>query len=300
MKIRIISDLHLASNNVSWPLNSIDTLQKYKDKEGANSIHSGKDVEDDIYTLIAGDLAADADTCDKFFKAFPELKGCWVEGNHIVYNDENKTIDELYEERKERFGNNQMKFLENDVYEIPNTDFVVIGATLWTDFKLFGHDKIKISKCKRAVKRALNDYRYGIQRFDEDNNGDPEPIMLSPEYTKNFFEKSFQYINQMVKQYKDKKVIVLTHHCPSIRCSPSRYHSDLVTAGYVSNLDIFIEENPNIVMWICGHCHEQKFFKIGNTNIVMNPIGYGSEIGKKEWNLILNINDKTGDIDYES
>jgi hypothetical protein len=44
-----------------------------------------------------------------------------------------------------------------------------------------------------------------------------------------------------------------------------------------SDLDKFIEMNQNIKLWIHGHTHVKLDYKILNTRIVCNPLGYPNE-----------------------
>jgi len=73
----------------------------------------------------------------------------------------------------------------------------------------------------------------------------------------------------------NKKVIMVTHHCPSDICVPEKYQGDTtMNPGYISNLTDFILDNPKISHWICGHSHRRLNAMIGSTNILMNCRGY--------------------------
>lgn len=304
MKFRILSDLHLAAVQNTY-FNGLNFLKRYRGKR-PNILDTSNDESENIYTLIAGDIAADMRIRKRFFEMYPELKGCWVEGNHIFYtNEQQLTLKQHLDACRESFKDSPMKFLENDVYEIPNTDIVVIGATMWTDFKLFINNQMsdtdkqfEFESAKDVARRQMNDYRWGIWSFENTPEDKPIyypkqiPIHLRPEHTIELFNESLEYFEKMLKKYSNKRVIMLTHHCPSFKCCPKKPYDAAFTklsVAYASNLDSFIMEHPNIVLWVCGHCHERRDFYIGDTRIVMNPIGYTTETRIKEWNTFVEL-----------
>ena len=50
----------------------------------------------------------------------------------------------------------------------------------------------------------------------------------------------------------------------------------MVSAAYASHLDDFVAES-GALLWIHGHLHTQKDYKIGNTRVICNPRGYPDE-----------------------
>lgn len=47
-----------------------------------------------------------------------------------------------------------------------------------------------------------------------------------------------------------------------------------MNGAYASSLDFFIDDHPQIVLWVHGHTHETFDYEIGNTRIFCNPRGY--------------------------
>lgn len=264
MQFRILSDLHITNNSEHYSgLNSLDYV--------CSQIDSSKDRENNIITLIAGDITHDRQLRKDFFNNNPNMQGVFVEGNHMVYTTPKQPIREYIQELREDFPiDSNMAYLENDVKDFG--DFVVIGATLWTDFKLYANNTNAEAMAMAKAMHVMNDYVYG--RVDKDTR-------MTPEHTQQFFNISFNYIQNMVNKYKDRKVIVLTHHCPSEKCIQLQFRKDQsmnsLNPAYASNLDDFIINNPNIKAWVCGHCHSPKQFMIGDTQIIMNPFGYTHE-----------------------
>lgn len=286
MKFRILSDLHLEMVQSHY-MNGINHLNRWKNRR-PQVLNTSKDIEENIITLIAGDVSSRIKVRKEFFKLYPEMHGCWIEGNHIVYNDTELSLDELIKENKKEFGNFRMKFLENDIYKIPGSNYIVIGCTLWTDF-LLGYDGSEDKEEFRNINmklssRCMNDYRWGYAV-----NDGVQKINLYPEFILNKHKESLEFIKSKLKEYKDYNVIILTHHCPSLKCIPAVYVADKLNSSYASDLDYLIEENPHIKLWVCGHCHTFKEFNIGGTKIVLNPIGYNFENRVKNWNYIIEI-----------
>ena len=79
----------------------------------------------------------------------------------------------------------------------------------------------------------------------------------------------------MIDDRKDKKIVVVGHHSPSHQSIHVDYARDtMMNGGYHSNLDEFILDRPQIVLWTHGHTHVPFDYNIGTTRIVCNPRGY--------------------------
>lgn len=240
MKIRVISDLHIDVNKDSFQL---------ENKE--------------LFTVIAGDISGNTELTTKWVKENLQ-EGIFVEGNHCTYDGE--PLQQVYEVLKANFPlKEKVSFLQN-TYKIVG-DYVFAGATLWTDFKL---DSIGFYSQKVASKR-MNDYRYG-KIVDEVTRKERKLRIID---TIDEFRKSIKFINSTCKVFPDKKIVVVTHHCPSMMCSSELYVNSMLNPAFISNLEPFIMNHPNIVAWICGHCHRSPIVKdIGNCKLIMNTRGY--------------------------
>ena len=240
MKIRYISDLHL-DYNYQYPL-------KLKDKE--------------TFTALAGDISGYYEVGRDWLKENIH-NGVFVEGNHIFYNNDKLTLQDLYKRIEEDFPlDSDLSFLQNTYKKVGSV--IIFGATLWTDCRYYGVKMIE------GLRRHMNDYRYGKY---EDNG-----IIrnLQPEDTINEFHKSLKLLEELCDKYPQEKIVVLTHHCPSKKCISPYYRHGEINQGYVSHLESFIESHGNIACWICGHSHYQTKFDIDGCKVVMNCRGYVS------------------------
>ena len=286
MKIRILSDLHLVGHNNCTHLRPVNKTKRL--------IKSDNDRDEGIYTLIAGDISADRNIRKRFFEMHPNMQGAFVEGNHIVYCKDEKSLKEHIADLRTDYSNSSMKYLENDYIEIE--DYVIIGSTLWTDFNLTKNQTWAMMNARRT----MNDYNWGLWEYDEENEENSEyfPITedgklrnICPKDILSLNQESFNYIVDTVEKFKDRKIILLTHHCPSEQCCDVKYRGQLSNAYYASNYERFIEMNPQIKLWVCGHCHSKKDIMIYNTRVIMNPIGYKCEkcSNAEDWNRIFEI-----------
>ena len=254
-KFRIISDIHLDVN--------------YQD--GDDFIINNKDG---AVTLVAGDISGSKRDVDVWLEGngFDEENPCiFVEGNHIVYNDEGRTIDDLISEYKESYKELPVRFLENGYQELSDGT-IVVGATLWTNFSLYSksNDDVKIAMSMANI--GMNDYRWGIISDGKVVSG---VRRMTPEDTLFFFNKSFNFISETADKFKDRKIVVLTHHAPSEK-SIKGFSGKFLNAAYASNLEDFIVKYPNIALWVHGHTHQKVDYMIGNCRVVCNPRGYES------------------------
>ena len=77
-----------------------------------------------------------------------------------------------------------------------------------------------------------------------------------------------------------KPDIVVIHHAPSFNSVSEQFYGSPYNSFFVSDHDKLIRElNPKI--WIHGHVHSHWDYKIGDTQILCNPLGYPNEIKHK-------------------
>lgn len=140
-------------------------------------------------------------------------------------------------------------------------DYAFIGCTMWTP----------ISDSQAwTVGRYMNDYRY-------------TPGGFSPYVSRNQYEIQSAWLRQQLAKNSSKKCIVFTHHQPFEELTLEDYkHNGRgwdgvdVNAAYVvqdHSLDD-IAESSNIVLWACGHTHQNYDGVLHGIHVVRNPIGY--------------------------
>jgi len=134
-----------------------------------------------------------------------------------------------------------------------------IGATLWTDMKLFGDDWL----VPLMVSRQLIDY----ERIRSGAFGGfaPEQVILR-------HVESLQFVEDRLSLPFDGPTVVITHHAPSILSIAERYRDDKMSAAFASCLDgLILARSP--ALWIHGHTHNSSDYRLGGTRVVCNPRG---------------------------
>lgn len=67
---------------------------------------------------------------------------------------------------------------------------------------------------------------------------------------------------------------VFSHHCPSFLNYPEEYKGDVLNEAFAVELHDFIASSK-IDYWVYGHHHRNTpEFKIGNTKLITNQLGY--------------------------
>ncbi len=237
MRLWVFSDLHLELTR-GWDLPTRDDRPDY-------------DV-----LVVAGDLVPGVERGVAWLRQnVPERPVVYVLGNHEFYGyDIDRTLEEG---RAEALGGN-VHLLQNNSITISGVTFV--GATLWTDFELFGDSRSAMA----IAGGAMNDYR----------NIRISKRRLRPEHTLARHIQSREFISQELGKPKLGPRIVVTHHGPHPGAVRTGLETDVISAAYTSDLtDVIVSGAPDV--WIYGHTHESENSLIGTTRVVSNAKGYG-------------------------
>lgn len=288
MHIRIISDMHIDVNATkSLELNDRDT-----------------------FTVVAGDVAGDPIVASAWLKDNVR-NGIVVAGNHIVYNRRHMTVEAIREHfAKEMPPTGNLTYLDclakDGVFCKEVDGILFMGSTLYTDYDS-GYDPTKrIQRPLDDVMRQnmlngryfLNDFRFG--RTTESFESDGSPTKLLPQHYLKWFRDTLckfnDKLNEIEKADPQKQVVVVTHHCPSLKCIAPEYKGSAVNSSFVSDLDWFIEKHPSIKLWACGHVHNRFIFNVGQCLVVANPRGYCRAGEDRSWNENLTVDSNTWKI----
>lgn len=237
LKLQLVSDLHLEFGE--WP--EVD--------------NAGADV-----LILSGDIctAHDIEKFKPFFeyvcKEFEDV--VYVSGNHEYYRGDIKTTDSILSELGYGKSGGGLHFLQNDACYVGGHS--IFGATLWTDCN--DNDV----GTKLDLKSGLNDYRLIT-------NGDHR---LAPSDTIQLHKATLSSLEWHLSEYPNLDIVV-GHHAPSKKSIHPRYKTDFfMNGGFVSDLEPFILDHPQIKLWTHGHTHDSFDYKVGETRVVANPAGY--------------------------
>ena len=141
-------------------------------------------------------------------------------------------------------------------------DTILCGSTLWTD--MGGGNPVT----ELAVQRGMSDF-YVIETRDGDRIR-----ALRPSDVRARFVASLAHIEKLAHENRDKTVVVATHHAPSRLGLAASQRSSRLNPAYFTDLHAFIEDRPNIGVWIHGHTHVQTEYAIGRCRVLSNARGY--------------------------
>lgn len=309
MKISVCSDVHLEFGDLDFEnTDNADVLVLSGDIMVAHKLRPHEP-----YGIMEGTHSARyhgfMQRCSERFKHV-----VYVAGNHEHYDgDFPYTISIL----KSTFAYlKNVHILERDTVDIEGVTF--IGSTLWTDMNnndpltLFHmrrsmNDFVCTKNSSRKVYRTVPLYKKGDDgQYLKDEKGfyiqegtkkKEEDAKFAPEDAYEEHKKNVGYIREIVLNVRERqdpqaRVVVCGHHTPSFQSMSDYYAGDtLMNGGYHSNLEDFILDHPEIVLWTHGHVHDEFDYMIGTTRVVCNPRGY-----IKYEKRALNFNLKTVEI----
>lgn len=235
MKIQIISDLHQEFGKTELYFDNADVI------------------------VLASDVNLGTKGIEWIKEVISDKPVIYVLGNHEYYKGSYpKTLNKI----KSTAEDSNVFVLENSYVDIGDVRFH--GATLWTDFSIFGNPV----KYGMICQPKMNDYKK-ITR-------DPSYSKLRTIDTFKIHQFSKVWLRESLKSSEGLKNIVVTHHAPSIQSLPECYKEDPLTSAYASNLeDMVLEYQP--LYWIHGHIHTPCRYSIGKTEIICNPHRYIDE-----------------------
>lgn len=208
--------------------------------------------------ILAGDIDSGARAVPWAAQTFPDQTVLYVAGNHEAYGHELLTVER--ELRQACAATTNVHFLNCDEHVIGNTRF--LGATLWTDFALFGMPEQAAAMLQ--AEKVMTDYRRIAL-------ADAEPRPLRATDTLALHQQHKAWLAARLAQPYDGKTVVITHMAPSMGSVAARYAQDLTSAAFASPLDA-LAARPDL--WVHGHMHDSSDYRVGAGRVVCNPCGY--------------------------
>jgi Icc-related predicted phosphoesterase len=235
MKIQLFSDLHLEHSHRHPPF----VLPAIS----ANVV------------VLAGDIDNGTRAVDWAEKTFPDRPVLYVPGNHEYYDTELKTAAAALQARARRSAN--VHVLDNDELTIDGVRF--LGSTLWTDFELFGREKMDTVMAKSL--KYVVDFRK-IRMGDD---------FLTPQQTIDLHRDAIAFLQARLEEPFAGRTVVITHHAPHPGSVHPRWTGDLINAAFASDLTRLMGKSA---LWFHGHTHDSFDFAVRGTRVLANPMGY--------------------------
>ncbi len=149
-----------------------------------------------------------------------------IAGNHEYYHHNIDETDAMIYSITDDYAN--VIFLQNTTFIYD--DYVFVGTTLWSHIP----DDIENHELY-----LIRDYHH-IKGY-------------STYMSNNLHETAVKFITETLETHKEKKIIVLSHHAPSIKCLDPKFYTDPLNCCYMSRLDYLFR--GNLKAWINGHTH---------------------------------------------
>ena len=254
MKIQIFSDLHV---DVA-PIKPIPIMPSVD------------------LVIVAGD------TCEGVLHAFDYLRQIvaaqipivMVFGNHEYYR---RFIPHELALARSHATEFNIHLLENDAIVFRGVRFV--GATLWTDYRIFGESKQ--AAVMNACATGMNDHRrIGWQK---------QPwLRFRPQEAMLLHHQSKTYLAEVLATPFRGPTAVISHHACHPRSIHPEFMSDSLTGAFASDLSTLIEAHQP-TLWVHGHVHQSFDYRVGETRILCNPHGYGTENPNFDGALVVEV-----------
>ncbi len=234
MKIRVLSDLHLEFQEWSPPGSEADVI------------------------VLAGDIHVGSSGVEWARRSFPSIPIVYIPGNHEFYGKHIAAMTEELFTAGERFG---VDVLDGRCALIGGVRF--LGATLWTDFALWGTEPSSIDRSMAEAQRGMYDFR--VIRCGDNRK-------FCPADAREIHLERVRWLRSQLADEFAGSTVVVTHHLPHPRSIHPRYEASNLNPAFASDLGDLMR--PSVSLWIHGHTHETFDYVVNGTRVVCNPRGY--------------------------
>lgn len=234
--------------------------------------------ENTDYLVLAGDIGTSPThwgwICNSVLAKYPDLKKIiGVFGNHEYYKQmftvglestEHAFIMACIDEK----WRDKVVLLERGTF-YADDNIVFLGTTMWTTFN--NRDPMIMNQAQFG----MNDYRR-ILRHDPDaqNEDGSARTVINTDWIAGRCEGNKHWLTDTVFENvgMGKKIVVVTHHAPSLLSSHPRFKGEAMNYAYAEPMEDLMERNVDL--WIHGHCHDTSDYMVGKCRVVANPYGY--------------------------
>lgn len=234
MKLNVLSDLHLSTGALALP-----------------------DTDADV-VILAGDIARPREAF-AFAQGFSKPV-VYVMGNHEFYGG---SIDGTCAEMRGFCAGSNVHLLDCNEIVFGNVRF--LGATLWTDFRLFD-DGTANKNAKAQARQLIRDFN----RIRMQASGD---AIFTPDDSTTLFDLHAQWLDRRLGTHHDGPTVVITHHAPTRNSIHPRFAGSLLNACFVSAAQDLLGKD-RVPLWIHGHTHDSFDYVVNGTRVICNPRGY--------------------------
>lgn len=210
--------------------------------------------------ILAGDIGNGVRGVKWAKATFPaDMPVIYVPGNHEYYDH---TMQDMLTQIRDAASGSNIHVLDRDSVTLCGVR--VLGATLWTDYGLFGDT----ASAMLDAAGQMNDHR--LIRYNDPRKGG---VGFTPKHAHEAHQRARMYIRHRLRANHAMPTIVVTHHAPSRQSVHPMYQTDPITPAFASDLDLLIRlYGP--ALWVHGHTHSSFDYMLGKTRVLCNPRGY--------------------------
>jgi predicted phosphodiesterase len=217
--------------------------------------------------VVAGDLIPRMERGVKWLlERVPDRPVIYIAGNHEAYGQD---IDVDLEKARAAAAGTNVRVLQNETIRIGDVTFE--GATMWTDFLLFGDQH----RAMAVAGERMNDFR----RIRTSNYA----RRFRPHHALARHLESRAFLEAELRKERSGPLVIITHHAPHRAQRDPALPPDILDAAYRSDLTHLMVPSPDdgrgalrpADLWVYGHTHESFDDLIGSTRVVSNAKGYG-------------------------
>jgi predicted phosphodiesterase len=234
MKLHILSDLHLGVEAMVHPASDADVV------------------------VLAGDIARPREAL-AWARGF-DKPVLYVPGNHEFYGG---SIDGVCDELQRLSAGTPVRVLDEAAVVLGGVRF--LGATLWTDFGLFG-DPQQDAAAKAEAQRLMRD-------FSRIRTHEASAAVFTPDDSVQLHRRQAAWLADRLADTHAGPTVVITHHAPSRHSIHPRFAGSLLNACFVSDAAGLLQAD-RVALWIHGHTHDSFDHRVNGTRVVCNPRGY--------------------------
>ncbi|MBI5131508.1 MAG: metallophosphoesterase [Rhodopseudomonas palustris] len=215
------------------------------------------------FVIVAGDTCQGLSRAVETLRdAFPRTEVVTVPGNHEYYGRELPAELQAGRVRARQLG---VHLLSDDAVTIGKAR--VLGATLWTDYCLFGHGLRELAM--HTSRGAMRDHKRITWRRKPWARFRPEEAAALHLRSRNFLEAELAKVHP-------GPVIVASHHGMTLEAISPVNQRSLLSAAYASELLPLIDRHCPTA-WISGHSHHPLNLRRNGTRLISNQRGYPGE-----------------------
>lgn len=256
MRCHYLSDLHLESQDFGRPLPEGDVLIIAGDLCHARCLDP---AQADGYAVAQ--RGRTQRFVDEALRKFAHV--LLVAGNHEHYDGVFEDTTGLL--RRYLPG---VTVLDGDVAEIAGIRF--FGVTLWTDLGRLDEAGVTV------VRKGMGDYFFVKTRAAAP--GQP-PARLTPADTRRAHAAARARLQDAVASAPHRQTVVVTHHAPSALGLNPRFAESPLNPAFASDLDRCVAALETVPVWVHGHTHVARSYRIGRTLVRSNALGIAAKGG---------------------